>query len=112
EWRVSEADTIDRAATAQGRGWAGWLLTLLLPLLMIAMELAVASIEPRVLYSRNIVNILIQSSYITVFASAQMVVILTRGFDLSLGTAVSMISVATALVTTGLDAAGAPEWLV
>ena len=46
------------------------------------------------------------------FASAQMVVILTGGFDLSLGMAVSVISVATALATTGLAAADAPAWLV
>ena len=55
-----------------------------------------------------------QSSYLLLFASAQMVVILTRGFDLSLGMAVSAISVATALVTTGLAAAarrrGSSSW--
>ncbi len=85
---------------------------LLLPLLIIAMELAVSLVEPRVLSLRNIVNVLVQSSYLLLFASAQMVVILTGGFDLSLGTAVSVISVATALVTTALAAAGAPAWLI
>ena len=53
-----------------------------------------------------------QSSYLLLFASAQMVVILTGGFDLSLGMAVSVISVATALATTALAAAGAPAWLI
>ena len=43
------------------------------------------------------------------FASAQMVVILTRGFDLSLGIAVSAVSVASALAMTGLATAGAPD---
>src|SRR6516162_10689768 len=85
---------------------------LLLPLLIVAMELAVSLVEPRVLSLRNIVNILVQSSYLLLFASAQMVVILTGGFDLSLGMAVSVISVATALATTGLAAADAPAWLV
>src|SRR6516162_8308028 len=80
--------------------------------LIVAMELAVWLVEPRVLSLRNIVNILVQSSYLLLFASAQMVVILTGGFDLSLGMAVSLISVATALATTGLAAAGAPAWLV
>ena len=70
---------------------------LLLPLLIVAMELAVSLVEPRVLSLRNIVNILVQSSFLLLFASAQMVVILTGGFDLSLGMAVSVISVATAL---------------
>ena len=89
-----------------------WGFALLLPLLIIAMELAVSLIEPRVLSLRNIINILVQSSYLLLFASAQMVVILTGGFDLSLGMAVSVISVATALATTGLAAAGAPAWLI
>ena len=76
------------------------------------MEIGVAMFEPRVLSSRNIVNVLIQSSYLVVFASAQMIVILTRGFDLSLGASVSAISVVTALVTTSLNADGAPAWLI
>ena len=41
-----------------------------------------------------------------------MVVILTRGFDLSLGTTVSAISVACAMVMTGLAASGAPDWWI
>ena len=94
------------------RGTARWGYALLLPILIVAMELAVALVEPRVLSARNIINVLVQSSYLLLFASAQMVVILTGGFDLSLGMAVSVISVATALTTTGLAAAGAPVWLV
>jgi ribose transport system permease protein len=109
---VSDADIAAPAPAATGRGLLGWVLALLLPLLMVVMELAVATVEPRVLSSRNIVNILIQSSYLIVFASAQMVVILTRGFDLSLGAAVSAVSVASALVTTGLETGGAPPWLI
>lgn len=90
----------------------GWLLMLSLPLLMIAMELAVYAFEPRVLSLRNIVNVLNQSSYLILFASAQMMVILTRGFDLSLGTTVSAVSVASALVMTGSAAAGVPDFIV
>ena len=97
---------------ARHRNTLRWGFILLLPLLIVGMELAVSLIEPRVLSLRNVVNVLVQSSYLLVFASAQMVVILTGGFDLSLGMAVSVISVATALVTTGLAAAGAPMWLV
>ena len=61
---------------------------------------------------RNVVNILNQSSYLLLFAAAQMVVILTRGFDLSLGTTVSAVSVASALAMTGLADGGAPDWVV
>lgn len=48
-------------------------------------------VQPQVLTLRNIANVLDQSSHLLVFA--QMVVILTRGFDLSLGTTVSTGSV-------------------
>ena len=94
------------------RGLLDWLLALSLPLLMVVMELSVYAFEPRVLSLRNIVNVLNQSSYLFIFASAQMMVILTRGFDLSLGAAVSAVSVASALAMTGLASGGAPEVLV
>lgn len=86
------------------------MFSLLLPLVIVVMELGVWLDEPRVLSPRNIENILIQASYLLLFASAQMVVILTRGFDLSLGMNVSVISVASALVMTGMEAAGWPAW--
>ena len=97
---------------AQRRGLLGWLLVFNLPLLMIVMELSVYAFEPRVLSLRNVVNVLNQSSYLFVFACAQMVVILTRGFDLSLGAAVSTVSVASALAMTGLAKAGSPDAVV
>lgn len=79
---------------------------------MVAMELAVYAFEPRVLSPRNIANVLNQSSYLILFASAQMMVILTRGFDLSLGTMVSAVSVASALAMTGLADYGASDFAV
>ncbi len=97
---------------ARHRSTLRWGFVLLLPLIIIVMELCVAMIEPRVLSLRNVINILVQTSYLFIFASAQMVVILTGGFDLSLGMAVSAISVASALASTGLAAAGMPAWLV
>jgi ribose transport system permease protein len=109
---LSDVDRVARPGQAKGRDPVGWALAFVLPLLIVAMELGVFMIEPRVLSPRNLVNILNQASYLLVFASAQMVVILTRGFDLSLGTSVSAISVASALVMTGLAAHGAPMWLV
>jgi ribose transport system permease protein len=97
---------------AQRRGLLGWLLVFNLPLLMIVMELSVYAFEPRVLSLRNVVNVLNQSSYLFVFACAQMVVILTRGFDLSLGAAVSTVSVASAIATKGLVKKGSPDAVV
>ena len=109
---MTDAAFASKANADGGRGLLGWLLVLSLPLLMVGMELGVYAFEPRVLSFRNIVNVLNQSSYLVLFASAQMMVILTRGFDLSLGTTVSVISVASALVMTGLAAAGAPDFIV
>src|SRR5258708_27840237 len=41
---------------------------------------------------------MIQVSYLAIFATAQMFVLITRGFDLSLGTAISLISVLSGMV--------------
>jgi ribose transport system permease protein len=97
---------------AEERGLLDWLLMWSLPLLMVGMELTVYAFEPRVLSFRNIINVLNQASYLVLFASAQMMVILTRGFDLSLGTTVSAVSVASALAMTGSAASGAPDFIV
>jgi ribose transport system permease protein len=107
---LTDAGAIPSATRA--RGLLGWLLVLSLPLLMAAMELAVFALEPRVLSARNIANVLNQSSYLLLFASGQMIVILTRGFDLSLGTTVSAVSVASALAMTSLASVGVPDGLV
>lgn len=110
---MSDVDAPHRAReTGAARDLWRSLLAVLLPILIVAMELGVYLSEPRVLSIGNLRNILIQSSYLVLFASAQMVVILTRGFDLSLGASVSAISVASALVMTGLDAGGTAPWIV
>lgn len=57
-----------------------------------------AAIEPRVISVANLRNIAVQGSYLAVFALAQCLVILTRGFDLSLGFTVSLVSVVSAMV--------------
>lgn len=89
---------------------AHYLFWLLAPVLLLVLAL----VEPRIASSRNLLNLVTQASYLAVFASAQMLVILIRGFDLSLGSTVSLISVLTALaLTTGLAEAGLPTfWLI
>jgi ribose transport system permease protein len=66
--------------------------------LMILMEVVFALIEPRIVSGGNMLNVMQQASYLVVFTVAQTLVILTRGFDLSLGTTVSATGVASALV--------------
>ncbi|SDR41735.1 monosaccharide ABC transporter membrane protein, CUT2 family [Rhizobiales bacterium GAS191] len=109
---MSDAEIASRPEIAGRSGPLRLVLALLLPILIVVMELSLSMLEPRVLSPGNLRNILIQSSYLIVFASAQMVVILTRGFDLSLGASVSAVSVAGALVTTGLADQGWPIWIV
>lgn len=86
-----------RAATAQITRYA-------LVIGLLVMELGFYIAEPLVLSPGNLLNIVQQTSYLAIFAAAQMIVILTRGFDLSLGTCVSTVSVASALVMTGMVA--------
>jgi ribose transport system permease protein len=54
--------------------------------------------EPQFHSVANLINILKQSSYLVMLATAQMLVLITRGFDLSVGTVIAMISVASSLV--------------
>ncbi len=85
-----------------------YLFWLLAPILLIVL----AAVEPRIISSRNLVNLITQTSYMMVFASAQMLVILIRGFDLSLGSTVSLVSVVAALAMTGGMTDTAPAMLV
>jgi len=68
-----------------------------LPLAVLVVFLLFGLWQERVWSPANLRNIAIQASYLSLFAMAQMVVILTRGFDLSLGYAVSLVSVVSAL---------------
>ncbi len=96
-------------ARSRGAGWAiGNQLALLI--LMILMEAAFAAIQPRIVSHGNIINVAEQASYLVIFSVAQTLVILTRGFDLSLGTTVSAVSVASALVLTAYG--DDPAWWV
>ncbi len=74
------------------RGFLGALIVLVLG--------ASAVLQPTILTVGNLRNILIQASYLMIFAGAQAVVILTRGFDLSLGVTVSLVSVCAAMMMT------------
>lgn len=83
-----------------------WLWRAVLPIGLIVLLLGFAAVDRSVLSPGNLLNIAQQTSYLALFAMAQTVVILTRGFDLALGPAVSMVSVGTALAMAGATAAG------
>ncbi|GGE07528.1 sugar ABC transporter permease [Aureimonas endophytica] len=77
-----------------------------LPIALVLLLVGFALADARVLTPANLLNIAQQTSYLALFAMAQTVVILTRGFDLALGPTVSMVSVASALAMAGAAGAG------
>ena len=106
------AITVTQIAPSWPQRLKGFLTRYLFWLLAPILLLVLAAVEPRIVSSRNLVNLVTQTSYMTVFASAQMLVILIRGFDLSLGSTVSLVSVLAALAMTGGLADAAPALLV
>ena len=81
-----------------------------LPGIVALLFLGFGVVEPNVRSWANVSNIAIQASYLAIFALAQTFVVIVRGFDLSLGATVSLISVAASMAmvwveaTTGSDA--------
>jgi len=69
-----------------------------LPIAVVGIFLGFGLWQERMWSPANLSNILVQASYLSLFAMAQTVVIITRGFDLSLGYSVALVSVVAALV--------------
>ncbi len=67
-------------------------------LISLALILGFGLLNRNVISAANISNIFVQACYLMLFAAAQMQVLLTRGFDLSLGVTVSLVSVVGASV--------------
>jgi ribose transport system permease protein len=83
-----------------------WLWRAMLPIALVVLMLGFAAFDPGVLSRANLLNVAQQTSYLALFAMAQTVVILTRGFDLALGPTVSVVSVGTSLAMAGATALG------
>jgi ribose transport system permease protein len=79
-----------------------WGPHLLLPAAIVAVVVFFALLQPAMLSGDNLVNIMKQSSLFFFVACAQLVVIITRGFDLSVGANVSVVSVASSMVMTAM----------
>src|SRR5690606_34511945 len=67
-----------------------------LPILLVTMIVIFGLIEPRFLGQDNILNILRQSTFLGIVAIGQMLVLVTAGFDLSIGAIVALTSVVAA----------------
>jgi ribose transport system permease protein len=102
---------VELSVTTNDRGYtkllpSEWLWRALLPIALVVLLFGFAVADRGVLSMANLLNIAQQTSYLALFAMAQTVVILTRGFDLALGPTVSMVSVGAALAMASATAAG------
>jgi ribose transport system permease protein len=73
-------------------------------LMLIALVVLLTVLEPVFLTTRNIGNVLAQTAVISVLAMGQLLVIVTRGVDLSVGAMVALSSVIGALAFASFDA--------
>lgn len=81
------------------------LVELVLPAGVVILFAGFALADPRVMSPANLINILQQTSFLFLFAMAQTIVIIAKGFDLSLGPTASMVSVGSALAMAALGQA-------
>lgn len=91
--------------TTQRFSFKGVLPGLFQPVSILVLFVAFGAFEPAIFTWGNVSNIAIQASYLTVFALAQTFVVIVRGFDLSLGSTVSLISVGATMVMVWVSAA-------
>ena len=70
----------------------------ILPILMVVLIVIFGVIEPRFLAWQNIRTVGIQSVYLIIVSVAQMIVLLTGGFDLSVGSSIALTSIVTGSV--------------
>lgn len=86
--------------------WLQWLFVRLgvLPFLLLAAVIVFSLMSDHFLSGRNIMNVLRQSTYLTLVAMGQMLALLTGGFDLSVGTILAVTSVVSASAMAGVFA--------
>lgn len=96
------ATRAEAARPARAHALRDILRTLRLPLAIVGLLIIFSLAEPRILSLGNLRNVAVQASYLAIFAMAQTVVILTRGFDLSLGFTVSLVSVTASLTMVAM----------
>jgi ribose transport system permease protein len=84
------------------------MMPLALPLAIVAVFAGFGLANPAMLSEANVVNILKQGALFYFLAAAQLVVLITRGFDLSVGANVSLVSVLASMVMTGVAPVAGP----
>ena len=93
-------DADDAVSPAKLKAVGGLLATLRLgPLLILVLLVVImAQLSPVFFTAQNVGNVLVQSAAIAILAIGQLLVILTRGIDLSVGSTLALSSVVGALV--------------
>src|SRR5213594_4586537 len=79
-----------------------------LPLLLAILVVGFGVAEPRFVSGQNIFNVARQATYLTIVSMAQMLALLTGGFDLSVGVILAMTSVVSAKAMASV-VAGSPN---
>ena len=79
-----------------------------LPFLLLIAIIVFTLLSDNFLTGRNLMNVLRQSTYLTMVAMGQMLALLTGGFDLSVGTIIALTSVVSATAMAGVYGA-APD---
>jgi ribose transport system permease protein len=75
-----------------------------LPFLLVLAVVIFALLSDQFLTSQNLINLLRQSTYLILVAIGQMLVLVTGGFDLSVGTILAVTSVVSAMVMSNMVA--------
>jgi len=85
--------------TAESRnGWVRLLDAGLLPLALVLLSFGLALSEPRFLSAQNLINVLRGGALLMIVACGQMIVLIVRGMDLSIGSTMALTSVTSATV--------------
>ena len=77
----------------------------ILPFLLAACLIVFGVAEERFLSGQNNFNVARQSTYLMIIAMGQMIVLITAGFDISVGSTIALVSVVSALVMSSIIAA-------
>jgi len=104
---TTQPDTTRKRARPNRRtGWPSVALALIRTgpaLMLVAVIVAASVLSPVFFTTRNLGNVLSQTAVIAVLAIAQLLVIVTRGIDLSVGSNLALCAVAGALVFNSVE---------
>lgn len=112
----SPASRLSMIRTIASRGWTqlerAFVRFGALPFLMVLLVVVFASLDGRFISLTNLLNVSQQGIYLLLIALAQMLVLLSGGFDLSVGSNVALTSIGSGLVMSHIVAANPDSGLL